>query len=238
MKKLNHPHLLKLIDFLESDSNYYVVVPFCRNSDMEKRIMKQGKLEESEAVFYLKQIMSGFLYMYQHKIMHRDFKSANILLDGNHIIIGDFGFAKSGVEVTSTKLGTPFNMSPEILFSNGTSSYTSKTDLWSIGVVYYQMLTGELPFKASSMDELKKAVLQRSGNNVYFPPNIRISDDSKNLIRGLLTLDQNLRMSWKDFFNHPLFSKFQEFAPAKNVLSRTLRLNETSKIGNNSNNST
>lgn len=69
--------------------------------------------------------------------MHRDFKSANILLDGNHIIIGDFGFAKSGVEVTTTKLGTPFNMSPEILFSNGSSAYTSKTDLWSIGVVYY-----------------------------------------------------------------------------------------------------
>lgn len=235
MKKLNHPHLLKLIDFLESDSNYYVVVPFCKGGDMEKKIIKQGRLEEAEAVFYLKQIMSGFLYMYQNRIMHRDFKSANILLDGSHIVIGDFGFAKSGAEVTCTKLGTPFNMSPEILFSNGTSAYTSKTDLWSIGVVYYQMLVGDLPFKANSMDELKSAVLNRSGNNIYFPSNIRISEDSKNLIRGLLTLDQNLRISWKDAFNHPLFAKFQEFAPAKSVLSKTLRLGDGYKEGNSNN---
>ena len=54
MKKLNHPHLLKLIDFLESDTNYYVVVPYCKGGDMEKKIIKQVRLEEAEAVFYLK----------------------------------------------------------------------------------------------------------------------------------------------------------------------------------------
>lgn len=94
------------------------------------------------------------------------------------------------------------------------------------------MLTGELPFQANSMDELKQAVLTRSGKNIFFPPNISISEDSKNLIRALLTLDQNLRISWKDFFNHPLFSKFREFAPAKNVLSTTLKLNDASKANN------
>ncbi len=231
MKKLNHPHLLKLIDFLESGSNYYVVLPFCKGGDMEKRINKQGKLPEGEAVFYLKQIMSGFLYMYQHKIMHRDFKAANILMDGNHIVIGDFGFAKAGADVTTTKLGTPFNMAPEILFSNGTAPYTSKADLWSIGVVYYQMLTGYLPFRANDMNELKQMVIQRSGKNLQFPGNVSITEDSKHLIRGLLTADQNTRMSWKDFFNHPIFTKFQEFAPAKSILSKTLRLNENSKLG-------
>lgn len=231
MKKLNHPHLLKLIDFLESGSNYYVVLPYCKGGDMEKRINKQGRLPEGEGVFYLKQIMSGFLYMYQHKIMHRDFKAANILIDGNHIVIGDFGFAKAGVDVTTTKLGTPFNMSPEILFSNGSAPYTSKADLWSIGVVYYQMLTAHLPFRANDMNELKQMVVHRSGKNLQFPANIPITEDSKSLIRGLLTFDQNARMSWKDFFNHPIFTKFQEFAPAKSVLSKTLRLNETSKLG-------
>lgn len=76
-------------------------------------------------MFYLKQIMSAFMELHTHKIMHRDFKTANIFLDhsqnnvGGNLIVGDFGLAKSGVEVTSTRLGTPFNMAPEVLDNAG-----------------------------------------------------------------------------------------------------------------------
>lgn len=110
---------------------------YCKDGDLEKHVEKVKKIDEPEAVFFLKQVMSGFLYLHQHKIMHRDFKLANIFLDGKQITIGDFGFAKAGVDVATTKLGTPYNMSPEIIFSNGRTPYTSKADLWSIGVVYY-----------------------------------------------------------------------------------------------------
>lgn len=82
--------------------------------------------------------------------MHRDVKLANFFLDDNmNIVIGDFGFAKSGVEFTNTKLGTPITMAPELLNGKGTS-YTSKADLWSIGVCLFQLLFGKTPFEAST----------------------------------------------------------------------------------------
>ena len=84
--------------------------------------------------------------------MHRDFKLANIFLNDDIVIIGDFGFAKSGFEMANTKLGTPLTMAPEL--QKDQLAYTSKADLWSIGVVYFQMLFGDYPFYALDMNSL------------------------------------------------------------------------------------
>lgn len=93
--------------------------------------------------------MNGFQELRKHNIMHRDFKLANIFVNNGVVKIGDFGFAKSGFEMTSTKLGTPLTMAPELLMDKG--SYNSKADLWSIGVVTYQLLVGEPPFFGMTM---------------------------------------------------------------------------------------
>ena len=207
MRKLNHPHLLNLIDFLETGSNYYMILPFCKDGDLDQRVKKLGKIDENEGVFYLQQIMSGFVYLYQNKIMHRDFKLANVFINGDQLIIGDFGFSKQGCDVANTKLGTPFTMAPEIMFSTGRSYYTSKADLWAIGVAYYHMLFGCQPFQANSMPELQNLIINFSGSKVRFPPHIPVSEESKNLIKGLLEFDHNKRMNWQQFFNHPLFEK-------------------------------
>ena len=205
MNNLHHPNLLSLLAFLETGSNYYMVLPFCKDGDLEKKVQKSGMIPESEAIFYLKQIMSGFVYLYKNKIMHRDFKLANVFLDGDQVIIGDFGFSKQGVDVTTTKLGTPFNMAPEIMFSTGRSCYTSKADLWAIGVAYYHMLYGRQPFDANSMSELQHLIVKCSGPNVRFLPEVNVSNESKNLMRSLLEFDPNKRMNWQQFFNHSVF---------------------------------
>lgn len=76
--------------------------------------------------------------MREKKILHWDFKLANLFVDGDWLVIGDFGFAKAGHDMTSTKLGTPLTMAYEILTSTSDDyMYNSKADLWSIGVVYY-----------------------------------------------------------------------------------------------------
>lgn len=87
-----------------------MVTQFCDSGDLEQLLEKKNKFSEPESVFYLKQIMSGFMELHRHKIMHRDFKLANIFLHQGNLIIGDFGFAKSGAEIATTKLGTPYNM--------------------------------------------------------------------------------------------------------------------------------
>ncbi len=70
--------------------------------------------------------------------MHRDLKLSNLFVDGETIIVGDFGFAKTGKEMTGTTLGTPLNMAPEMI--KGTFKYSSKADLWSLGIVFYRLL--------------------------------------------------------------------------------------------------
>lgn len=71
-------------------------------------------MDEEEAVYFLKQIMLGFKQLHDYKIMHRDFKLANIFLNDDTVVIGDFGFAKSGYDMAETKLGTPITMAPEL----------------------------------------------------------------------------------------------------------------------------
>ncbi len=79
--------------------------------------------------------MNGFQVLHKNQIMHRDVKLANILLNNDRVVIGDFGFAKKGSEMADTVLGTPITMAPEII--NKTGSYSSKADLWSIGICFY-----------------------------------------------------------------------------------------------------
>lgn len=96
--------------------------------------------------------MNGFRALHEKKVMHRDVKLANIFLNDDVVVIGDFGFAKMG-EVAYTNLGTPVTMAPEILLTNN-AKYNSKADLWSIGVCFYNLLFGDIPFDANTYDEL------------------------------------------------------------------------------------
>ena len=204
MSKLNHPNIMHLYEFMETAHNYYLVIQFCNNGDLESYLKKMGRLSEEEAVYFLMQIMNGFQVLHKNKIMHRDVKLANIFLQDDKVVIGDFGFAKQGVDVTRTKLGTPITMAPELLTSNG-NSYTSKADLWSIGVCFYQMLFGKTPFDAKSYDDLKEKVRTQSGKMLNFPRDVPISPECKDLLINLLQYNANQRIEWKDFFNHPLF---------------------------------
>ena len=102
-------------------------------------------------------------------------------------------------------------MAPEVLFSPVGTPYTSKCDLFSIGVVYFYMLFGQLPFPSTTLKDLEKKIVNQSGNNLVFPPPIEISNLSKQLLSSLLQSDPIERLSWKRFFNHEIF-----YSPALN----------------------
>ena len=155
MKSIKHRNLLHLHDLIETDTDYYLITELCKDGDLETLILSRKNIPEPEALYYLKQIMSAFLEMHSKKIIHRDFKLANVYLNSGLLIIGDFGFAKVGQNTTTSKIGTPYYMAPEVLFSAVGTPYTSKCDLFSIGVVYFYMLFGHLPFPASTLKELE-----------------------------------------------------------------------------------
>lgn len=129
--------------------------------------------------------MNGFCYLHQNNIMHRDFKPANLFLDDDNCIIGDLGFAKEVVEETRTQLGSPVYMAPEILFMKPGQNYNNKSDLYSIGAVYYEMLFNRMPFGGQPLNDevFKYEQKNKSGVNLEFPKNIEISESSKDLLR-------------------------------------------------------
>ena len=89
----------------------------CNNGDVKQYMKKRGVtfFKEDEAIFFLKQISMGFRELHKHKVMHRDFKVDNLFLNGSTIVIADLGFAKQGVDTTTSILGSPVYMAPEIM---------------------------------------------------------------------------------------------------------------------------
>ena len=128
MKRLSHPNIIHLNEFLESGNNYYMVLGYCNGGDLEKAVSKMpgNCMSEPDAIAIFAQIISAFKLLQEQKIMHRDFKLANIFLHNGVPIIGDFGFAKSGFEMAQTKLGTPLTMAPELHFGDVSVIYSAK----------------------------------------------------------------------------------------------------------------
>lgn len=204
MASLNCPHIMKLFELIETTNNFYLVLQFCNGGDLEKALLKAGRFSEAKSLEYLGQLRQAFERLRDLKVMHRDVKLANIFLHNDQVVLGDFGFAKQGVEMTHTKLGTPITMAPEMLAAVG--AYTSKADIWSLGIVFYQMLFGKIPFDVVNFDDLKAKVLTQSGSNLRFPGDVQISAEAKALLRDMLQPDPALRIEWASFFRHPIFA--------------------------------
>ena len=205
MQQFDHPNIMKMEDFLESSNNYYQVMLQCNNSDMTNYLKKRGieYFKENEALHYLKQIALAFRELHKKQVMHRDFKIENLFVHDDRVIIGDFGMSKAAAALTKTQCGTGYYMAPEVQDGR---SYTNKADLWGIGITFYEMLFGKVPFEARSPEHLKQVIKKKSGENMNFPNYINsISDSCKSLIRGLLTENPSKRIQWSEFFTHEVF---------------------------------
>ncbi len=157
MQEIEHPNILHLFDYIESQTHYYLVLNFCNQGDMEHYMKARGLkyFEEEEALLLLKQILNGFHELRKSKVLHRDFKLANIFMNDDVLVIGDFGLAKQGYETGSTVLGTPQTMAPS--FSSQTTMRpwsttprpTSGPSGWSIT----NCSSGTLPTSASTFPD-------------------------------------------------------------------------------------
>jgi len=149
---LSHDNILALYDFGEQRPWYYLVMPYIEGGTLRDYLLRRERLTLEEAASFLEQIASALQYAHDHGVVHRDVKPSNILLrlDG-HAYLVDFGLAKAKIEAESlthagAMIGTPEYMSPEQ--SNGFHDYRS--DIYSLGIILYQMLTGRVPFTAET----------------------------------------------------------------------------------------
>lgn len=142
LKGCNNSNIIRLYDLKKTPNNFYLVLEYCNEGDLAAYVKRKKQLTEDEAVEFLVQILHGFRTLVKNKILHRDFKLANILLHDGQIKIADFGFAKllTEEEFAKTVLGSPLNMAPEVIKGK---EYNSKADIYSIGVCFYEMLYGK-----------------------------------------------------------------------------------------------
>lgn len=214
MMKVSSPYVVALIDKVRTSNFVYVVMEYCAGGDLEAYV-KRGKVSEALAKRWLGNLLDAFATLHQLKVLHRDLKLANILLsetDDSVAVakVADFGFARfaSETSLAETMLGTPMFMAPEIL---GRTPYNYKVDVWSLGVIAYEIMVGRQIFVVYSMEEL----IEAQKRPIEFPANCGLSDDAKSLIVLMLKYRPSDRPTFEVVRAHPFF---QEPKPSPDVL--------------------
>ncbi|CAK66613.1 unnamed protein product (macronuclear) [Paramecium tetraurelia] len=207
MQKLKSPNIVQLLDVMETSNNYYIVQEFCDGGDFDELLKKRKILSEKEAIKFLVDVLNGFTQLIKNGITHRDLKPANILIDKATFKLADFGFAKCvdnfKKDMMSSMVGTPLYMSPQILDHK---RYNSKTDVWSIGFIFYEALFGKTPWTARSPAELLKNIRSQP---LKFPTDkIPVSQETLDLIIGCLQPDESKRFSWDEIYKHPAVAQY------------------------------
>ena len=245
LQYLRHPNIVRFEEVKKTKKHYYIVMEFCNGGELskalEKYIEKYGKPFSEEIVQHLmRQIIDAFKFMHERKIIHRDVKLDNILLNYEteedkknlnlmkaQVKIIDFGFSckidKSGLQFTA--LGSPINMDPIILKKLNASSkkerqlgYNQKADIWSLGTICYEMLIGKSAFDADDMEDLVNKIENGSYN---VPTNL--SHEVVSFLNGMLQYEGNNRLTADQLSRHAFLTKnVKDFTP--------LSLNKTNKV--------
>ncbi|KAL0488730.1 hypothetical protein AKO1_015814 [Acrasis kona] len=202
-KSVHHPRLIQMFDTFIFDNNTFVtVLEYCNGNDLDLYIKKHQRIPEKEAKAVMMQVFSGLKYMNEQKqkIIHFDLKPANILfLDDGQIKITDFGLSKimeeeDAIELTSQGAGTYWYLPPECFDLGKIPKISPKVDVWSAGVVFYQMLYGKKPFGNELSQQ--KILSERTivyATSVEFPAKPQVSEECKAFIRKCLTHDKDQR---------------------------------------------
>ncbi|XP_034034483.1 serine/threonine-protein kinase 36 isoform X2 [Thalassophryne amazonica] len=198
LKDLQHPNIIQLLDSFETEKEVVVVTEYAEGQ-LFQILQYQGSLPERQVRDIACQLISALYYLHSHRIVHRDMKPQNILLDKSGVMkLCDFGFARamsvSTLVLTSLK-GTPLYMSPELVEEK---PYDHTTDLWSLGCILYEIYTGAPPFYTNSIFHLVQLIVR---DPIKWPDTM--SDTCTSFLKGLLTKDPQRRLSWPDLLYHP-----------------------------------
>ena len=213
---LNHPYIVKYIENFQERGSLYIVMEFADGGDLAQKIEKQGRkpFSEEEVMKNFIQIALAIKYCHDRKILHRDLKGQNVFLmkDGT-VKLGDFGIARvleHTFQVCKTQIGTPFYLSPEICQGK---PYNSKTDIWSLGCILYELCTLKHAFEAANMNALLMNIIRGK----YTPIPAQYSQDLRNLVDAMLTKEPEKRPNINQILTLPFIK-----SKLSNFLSETL----------------
>ena len=215
----NVPNILTLHEVYTTKNNTYIITELCEG-DLSRKI--KSKLTESEAYSYMTQFINGYSHIYEKQLIHRDLKPANLLLTAeNELKVADFGFGVKAEEVAKPSkynVGSPLYMAPESLKKN---EYSFKTDIWAMGVIFFEMLTGDTPWRARDEKELLKKIEAERIEQILTKKDF--SPLSKEFLLRTLHQDKAMRLDPSELLRF-------NFQTPSSILSEQ-KLNSTMKSG-------
>lgn len=229
-RSVNSEFIVKLLDVQKTENNFYLILEFCKGGDLGSFLKKFGKVNEVTAQRWLRQIVEAFRVLNEKNIIHRDLKLQNILLtelsEDANLKLADFGLSRFlEDDLARTWVGTPLYMAPEIV---NCQEYDSKADIWSLGLVLYELVTGSLPLKVARRDQIPEAQKKIEPAPEY------LSADCRDLLSKLLAYYPKDRISFPELFNHPFISARKETSESLSdfdedfiLLDRDESVNET-----------
>ncbi|XP_026815955.1 serine/threonine-protein kinase SIK3-like isoform X3 [Rhopalosiphum maidis] len=206
MSKLNHPHIVRLFQVMETEKMIYLVTEYAAGGEIFDFLVKKGRMDEPAACHIFKQIVEAVSYCHNKNIVHRDLKAENLLLDAdNNIKLADFGFSNHFYEgkLLSTWCGSPPYAAPELF--QGQEYDGPKADIWSLGVVLYVLVCGSLPFDGNTLKVLRANVLSGMFRVPYF-----MSAACEHLIRHMLVIEPEKRLSLNQIESHKWIKQLSE----------------------------
>ena len=159
-RQIAHPHVCRVYDIGDIDGHVYISMEFINGEDLNSLLRRIGHIPANKATDMARQLCAGLAAAHEKGVLHRDLKPANVMLDDRGSLrIMDFGLAGIADQVTDIRSGTPAYMAPEQLAGR---EVTAKSDLYSLGLVLYEIFTGKRPFEAASIEELRQKQIDSS----------------------------------------------------------------------------
>ena len=200
--KLEHPNIIRLYGMNETQTEINIIMEYAKNGNLFHLISRNKKgFNEKEAFEYFIQVVNAVYFLHENEIIHRDIKPENLLIGENNTIkLCDFGWAKQlTLRNRSSFCGTVEYMAPEIIESE---NYDYSVDIWSLGILLYELLMGHSPFKDKTT---KNTIVNIKMHNLKFDK--EVSEECKDLINKLLEVNKDKRINIKDILNHQFVKK-------------------------------
>ncbi|KAL2612342.1 hypothetical protein R1flu_024034 [Riccia fluitans] len=216
LRQLKHENIIEMLDAFESPQEFCVVTEFAQGELFE--ILEDDKcLPEAQVQAIAKQLVRALHYLHSHRIIHRDMKPQNILIGAGGIVkLCDFGFARAmscNTMVLRSIKGTPLYMAPELVREQ---PYNHTADLWSLGVILYELYVGQPPFYTNSVYTLIRHIVK---DPVKYPDTI--STNFRSFLKGLLNKVSQNRLTWPGLLDHPFVRETPEELAAREARAAT-----------------